>query len=175
MNFKIRKIIFVTTLLFSISILGILPTLAHAKPPDEWIVASSYDITLGSHYSGTISDTYTDNSQYLVGNCYYWWFWFQCSNSYEIIFDFGNSHYKRVVIDATTDVLGYNGLFKLVAYYTTGSPVQLGVFDPGYKQYYTLDYTRVLDKIGLEYWQSGVFGQRRVYVDQINALWTYYP
>ncbi len=171
MNIKNRKLIFVTTLLFSISILGILPTLAHAKPPDEWVVASSYDITLGYYYSGTISDTYTDNSQYLVGNC----FWFWTANSYEIIFDFGNSHFRRVVIDATTDPLGASGTFKLVAYYTTGSPVQLGTFSPGYKKYYTLDYTRVLDKIGLEYWQSGVFGQRRVYVDQINALWTYYP
>jgi len=172
MNIKNRKLIFFTTLLFSISILGILPTLAHAYPPDEWIAASDYDITYGSYRSGTLADTYTDNSAYLGGYCYH--IWFMAFNGYEITFDFDNCHYKRVVIDATTDPLGHDGTFKLVAYYTTGSPVQLGCFDPGEKQYYTLDYTRSLNKIGLEYWQNGVWGQRSVYVDQINALWTYY-
>ena len=174
MNIKNKKLIFVTTLLFSFSILGILPTLAHAKPLDEWVCASSYDIIIGDHYSGTISDTYTNNGYYLVGACFYTGFWIFSANAYEIKFDFGNSHYKQVVIEAKTDYLGTSGIFILYAYYTTGNRVYLGEVDKDTIVYKSLDYTRVLDKIGLEYWQDGVPGQRAVGVDLIKALWTYY-
>lgn len=173
MNIKNNKLIFVTTLLFSISILGILPTLARSYLPDEWVVASDYDITSGDYYYGTLSDTYTDNNVYLIGDCFWTWYPYH-ANEFKILFDFYNSHYKQVVIDASTDILGSDGKFYLVAYYTTGNPVDLGQFSPGTKKYYNLDQTRVLDKIGLEYRQVGTPWQRTVYIDQINALWTDY-
>lgn len=169
MNIKNRKVIIVTAIFFSIGVLGILPTLAHAKPPDEWVCASSYEITIGSYYSGTISDTYTNDGQYLVGKCFVYFL----INHYEILFDFSNNHYKQVIIDATTSSWGYYGNFYLFAYYTTGSPVLLGTFSPGNTKTYNLERSRVLDKIGLVYFHPWMPYQVIVYVDLINVLWTY--
>ncbi len=138
--------------------------------PDRWVVASSHKITLGYPHSGTIRDTYYNDGEYLVGKCL--WLW--TANSFKIKFDFSNDHYKRVRVDATTDPLGYDGLFCVDAVYTTGK-VRLGCFSPGYTGYFTTDSSKVLDKVIVEYSQTGVWGQRKVYIDEIRALWTDFP
>lgn len=165
-------------------ILSIFPAFIAAKPiprrpPDEWVVASDYDITLGYYVSGEISDTYYNDGQYLVGKCVYLVYPFEpyFYNTFSITFDFSNEHYKQVKLEATVDFLG-DGNFCVDAVYTSGSPrrVRLGCFSPGSTSHtFSVNHNRVLDEIILEYLETGHVGQRFIYIDQIMALWTWKP
>ncbi len=145
------------------------------KPPDEWVVASDHDITWGWHSSGDTSDTYYNDGEFLVGNAVYNPLG-GGQNSFSIDFDFSNEHYKQVKVEAKTDIFGYDGEFKVYAHFTVGDSDYLGCFGPGSDTHtFTVDKNRVLNKIRVDYWQEGTLLQRKIYIDLINALWTWIP
>ncbi|KKL78671.1 hypothetical protein LCGC14_2022510 [marine sediment metagenome] len=171
----------ITSIVIFFTILSIFPAFIAAKPirwgpPDEWMVADSYHLEDGSYYDGALSDTYSNNGAWLIFTCTYTAVPPEYSNTFEVEFDFSNSNYKKVKLEADTDQDGRDGSFYVEAVYTTGDPVRLGTFSPDdVTVYYNLNKNLVLDKIILGYLQNDVEGQRAVFIDEIRALWTYVP
>ncbi len=83
----------ITSIVIFFTILSIFPAFIAAKPirwgpPDEWMVADSYDIIDGSYEEGELSDTYSNNGAWLLCTCTYTAVPPEYQNSFEVEFDF---------------------------------------------------------------------------------------
>ena len=150
------------------------PILVEASPPpiiDYY--ANSYQIAAGSYYSGTLSDTRTNNEAFLTVKASWWWFigfFFDA----DIYFDFTNRVYDAVIVDIADNAPGTNMMVHV--YYTTGSPdhfpVGAGDWPNGWLSdglyEFTLD-SRVVDRVLINFFYGNfVGGDRYLKIDMIK-------
>jgi len=139
---------------------------ANARPPDEWVVASSYTYDYCIYVSGTIEDTYHADGDTLD--------FFSQNYAGQVDFEFGNLHAKQVKLK----VAGYGGWFErfdLWIYYTDTTYKRYNGVSEGSIRYYTIDYLKVVDFIRIGYYSGWFMPTARFKIDLINILWTWVP
>jgi len=151
--------------------LSIFPMFAAADYPPEWIYASDHNVTTGDTTSGSYRNTYSHDFSYHTIKCASggWWGPWEAVVFYEF---YGKCSQVRIWV--TVDPLIYGNCFSAKAYYTTGSPQDLGYFNP--QNYYTfnLESCIILTDIRIQYYLSWnpVITDRYIKIDYISCYWT---
>ena len=133
--------------------------------PDEWIVATDYDINgSGELLSGDLEDTYTANNQWMVFRSH--------SVKGSVDFDFGNPHAKKLKVK----VACIGGLWPEIdiwVYYTSGNPLHINNVPWNVVKTYSLDANRRVDYVDVDF-TAGFWAQSGDYkVDYLSLLFTF--